>query len=81
MKTWFITLPLLCAVGFAYADSMSGSPVAGEAQIAPVQMKAQAKPKVHKHRMKRLPHGDLRYCLDLSSNTEIIRCAEKTRRR
>jgi hypothetical protein len=81
MKTWFITLPLLCAAGFAHADGMPGSPAADEAQAASAQMEAQAKPKLHKHKLKRLPHGDMRHCLELSSNAEIIACAEKRRRR
>jgi len=81
MKTWFITLTLMCAAGFAHADGMPSAPAAGEAQAAPAQTEAQAKPKVHKRKMKRLPHGDLRYCLDLSASEEIIRCAETRRKR
>lgn len=75
MKTWFIILPLLCAAGFAQADGMPSETAAPEAQAAPAKMQV-PKHRAHKYKARRLPHGDLRYCLDLGSNAEIIRCAE-----
>jgi hypothetical protein len=81
MKTWFITLTLLCAAGLAQADGMPSAPASEDAESAPAKMQAQTKQMVHKHKVKRLPHGDLRYCLDLSTTEEIIRCAETPRKR
>lgn len=76
MKTWLIPLTLLCTGGLAHADVMPDATPATEA-AAP----AKAKAKPAKHKPARLPHGDLRHCLDLSSNAAIIRCAEKPGKR
>ncbi len=69
MKTWFITLPLMCGVGIALAAGVEMDGTANPTAAAPAQ-KQMAKPK-------HPPRGDLRYCLDLKTNKAIIRCAEK----
>jgi hypothetical protein len=84
MKIQFIALPLLLAAAAAMADgvdreteaaySEAGGP--DKAQIAQAQERRMARQKV-----KRLPRGDLRYCLNLRTNAEIIRCAETGRKR
>lgn len=76
MKTRFITLTLLCAAGFVQADGMPSDTAAAEAESASAQMKAQTGHKAPKRKLKRLPHGDLRHCLELGTNEEITRCAE-----
>lgn len=76
MKTWLIPLALLCATGLAHADGMPGATPAAEA-AAP----AKAKAKAAKRKPARLPHGDLRHCLELGNNAAIIRCAEKPAKR
>lgn len=81
MKTWFITLSLLSAAGFVQADDMMYGPAATEAASAPAKMETRARQKAYKHRAGRLPQGDLRHCLGLSSNEEIIACAEGRRKR
>lgn len=80
MKIWFITLSLLFAAGFARADDTMYGPAATEAVSAPAKMESRTRQKAYKHRPGRLPRGDLRHCLDLSSNEEIIACAEGRRR-
>ena len=77
MKAWFITLPLLCAVGVAMADSMEKEGAAGQIESAA----APAHYRMANHRTKRLPTGDMRHCLDLKTNAEIIRCSETRRKR
>jgi hypothetical protein len=72
-------LPALVAASIALADEVPSGPVPAESASA--VLAPQAKQRVHTRRAKRLPHGDLRYCLDLKSNEEIIRCAETPRRR
>lgn len=81
MKIWFITLPLLFAAGSAHAEDMMYGPAATEAASAPTKMAMKSRQKAYKHRPGRLPKGDLRHCLDLSNNEEIIACAEGRRRR
>jgi len=56
MKTWFITLPLMCGVGIALAAGVEMDGTANPTAGAPVQQQM-AKPK-------HPPRGDLRYCLD-----------------
>jgi hypothetical protein len=80
MKTWFITLSLLGAAGFAHADGMPSEPAA-EAESAVAQMQAQTGRKASSRKPARLPRGDLRHCLELGSNEAIIRCAEKPLKR
>jgi len=79
MKTWLITLPLLCAVGVAQADgpAMLPSSPQPEAAAAPTKVEP-ARSTWHKPR--RLPRGDLRDCLALDGNRAIIRCAETGRK-
>jgi hypothetical protein len=69
MKIWFITLPLLCAAGFAMAEGAETDAAANQTATAtaPDQM---VKPK-------HPPRGDLRHCLDLKTNEAIIRCSER----
>jgi hypothetical protein len=79
-RTWFIALPLLCAAVVAQADGMPSASAAAGAEPAATQAKAPTS-KIHQARLKRLPRGDLRHCLDLTANEEIIRCAETRRKR
>lgn len=76
MRIWLITLSLLSVAGFARADDMIYSPAATETVSTPAKTETRARQKAYKHRHRRLPQGDLRHCLDLSGNEEIIRCAE-----
>lgn len=76
MKTWPVTLALIGAAAIAHADGM---PEAAAAEAAAAR--AQTAKKVPKHPFRPLPRGDLRHCLDLGSNEEIIRCAEKPPKR
>lgn len=69
MKTWFISLPLVCGVGVAMAEGVETDGTASQTAASPAQ-KQTIKPK-HPAR------GDLRHCLDLKTNEAIIRCAEK----
>lgn len=79
-RIWIITLTLLCTSGFVQADGMPSS--TGDTGAASVsdEMQAPAK-KTYKARVKRLPRGDLRHCLELGSNEDIIRCAETRRKK
>jgi hypothetical protein len=79
MKAWLVTLPLLCAAGFAMAADTVASPAVGATDSA--MMEAPAPKKVYRHKVKRLPRGDLRHCLELKTNEEIIACTEKRRKR
>lgn len=83
MKTWLITLSLLCAVTPAMADDMSPAPAKGQPEAAmATEATVSAEPaKTMHHRTKRLPRGDLRKCLDLKDNAAIIRCAETGRKK
>jgi hypothetical protein len=69
MNTWFIALPLWCAVGFAMAEGVEMDGAANQTPTATAQSQM-TKPK-------HPPRGDLRYCLDLKTNKAIIRCSEK----
>lgn len=79
-RTWFTTLTLLCAAAFVQADGMPSTPADTGAETASADMKAPAK-SAYKAKAKRLPRGDLRHCLEMSTNEEIIRCAETRRKR
>ena len=85
MKTWLITLPILCAATLAMADEIPPEPTEAQPQAAMTQETAKpAKPMRHTrhtHRVTRLPRGDLRHCLDLTDNEDIIRCAETGRKK
>lgn len=77
MKIWLIALPLLFAVSVAKADEQTQPGPQDQAAPPP------AKPvhaKKHKHSVRPLPRGDLRYCLELKDNEAIIRCAETGRK-
>lgn len=77
MKNWLIALPLLFAFGLAKADD----PPKPSEPANTVTTPAKAMPaKSSKHKVRRLPRGDLRYCLELKDNEAIIRCAETGRK-
>ena len=78
MKTWFITLPFLCAVGVSFADDVGKE---GVAEQAVATSSTQTRESMHARTLKRLPAGDMRHCLGLKSNAAIIRCAETRRKR
>jgi hypothetical protein len=79
MKIGLIALPFLCLAGMASADGMeSAGATAGQMEKAAAPARPQVRARMG-HRAKRLPHGDLRYCLDLKTQEEIIRCAETGR--
>jgi hypothetical protein len=83
MKTWLFTLPFLGAVGIAHgADEMPAPAAQPEAAMAKEAV-APAKPaKPSRHtRTRSMPRGDLRNCLELKDNRDIIRCAESGRRK
>lgn len=80
-RTWYITLGLLCAAGFAYADGMPSYPADADAESAATQQMKEGRSTAQKSKAKRLPQGDMRHCLELSTNEEIIRCAETRRKR
>lgn len=81
MKTRLLTLTLFCAASLARADGMPGAIPADEAKPASAQMQAQSRTAASRQKLKRLPSGDLRQCLELGSNEAIIRCAEKPPKR
>lgn len=77
MKTWFIALSFLCAVGIVHAEDKNAAPAAKpEAAMTTEAAKPVEAAPPMRHRTKRLPRGDLRKCLDLKDNKDIIRCAE-----
>lgn len=81
MRVCLIVLPAVFAASVTLADEVPSGPDPGDAESAAAGVATQAKQRAHTRRAKRLPHGDLRYCLELKSNEEIIRCAETPRRR
>jgi hypothetical protein len=80
MKTWFIALTLLCAVGVAMANEVETEPAADQMATVAAPGKAQVHDRIYKHKSKGLPRGDLRHCLDLKTSKEIIRCSETRRK-
>lgn len=80
MKIWLITLPFLCGVGVAMADDIGSEGPAAQRQAAPAASTAPASSRVAHHAAVRLPHGDIRHCLDMKTNAAIIRCAESRRK-
>lgn len=64
----------------AAAPAEAAAAPAAEPAAAPVKAKAPAKAKTRGRTAKRgpktLPKGDLRQCLDLKGDAEIIRCSE-----
>jgi len=86
MKNWIFTLPFLCAVNLALAADQETAPAPDRTQSASAPVKAGPHHRMHKRSMKRLrhvklPHGDLRYCLDRKTNKAIIRCSETRHKR
>jgi hypothetical protein len=81
MKTCLIALPLVWVTGAATADGMESAGAAAQMETAAAAERAPARHRMVRHRVKRLPGGDLRYCLDRPTNEAIIRCAETGRRR
>jgi hypothetical protein len=81
MRLCLFVLPALVAASLALADEVPSGPDPGETESAAAGVATQARQRAHTRRVKRLPHGDLRYCLDMKSNEQIIRCAETLRRR
>jgi len=67
MKTWLISLPLVCVLGIAMAEDVDKAGTANEAVADSAQKAGPKHP----------PRGDLRHCLDLKTNEAIIRCSEQ----
>jgi hypothetical protein len=84
MKIWPITLSLLCTAGIALADDKAQAPAAAQPEAATTvaEKAAPAKPKRHRtaKKVKRLPRGDLRECLELKDNKAIIACSEQRKK-
>jgi hypothetical protein len=84
MKAWLFTLPLLFAFNVAAAaeENMgmgaaeAGPPASTDKAMAPKPRKRRS---MHRTMHRKLPSGDLRYCLELKDNTAIIKCAETRR--
>jgi hypothetical protein len=82
MKAWLITLPLLFAFSVAAEEGAGMGATetgAASAQEAVKVSKPHKKRSGHKARHRGLPTGDLRHCLELKDNAEIIKCAETRR--
>jgi hypothetical protein len=78
-KIGLIMLPLVCAVGVAMADGMEPEGTADQTATMASPGMAPAHHPMARNGAKRLPHGDLRYCLDLKTRAAIIRCSETRR--
>ncbi len=76
MKVWLMMLPLVCAASVSMADGIEKD-AAGQATAAAEKAPASAS----RQRGRSLPHGDMRHCLDLKSNKDIIRCSESRRKK
>ncbi len=74
MRTWLVTLPLLCMAGAAM-----GQENAGPAKVEAVQVQEQAPERKAKARPRQ--GADMRHCLDKQDSKAIIRCAEPGRKR
>jgi hypothetical protein len=81
MKTWLISLPLLCAVNVAMAQDVEREKAAAPAEAVAAPEKAQAGDRTVVPKTKQRQGGDLRHCLALKTNKEIIRCTEKKPRK
>lgn len=75
MKLGFIALPLLLISTFSLANEADIQPTAVADEVKPASVQ-----KMAKYRMKRTPETDRRACLELKSNLEIIRCAERRKK-
>ena len=80
-KIGIFALPLLCAAGVAMADGMETEGTAAPMDTAAVPANAPAHHRMPGYGAKRLPRGDIRYCLDMKTDAEIIRCSESPRRK
>lgn len=84
MKHFLIGLAAMVIVSAAAAEG-TAAPDTAQTQSAPVvkgaakdAAKAPASKQKRPHATKRsLPGGDLRHCLELKTNAEIIKCSEK----
>lgn len=81
MKIWLMALPFVWAAHIAMADSIEAEGPADQAATEAVPARAPAHYRLANHRMKRLPSGDIRHCLDRKSSEDIIRCSESRRRK
>ena len=81
MKTWLISLPLLCAVNVAMAQDVEKEKAAAPAEAVAAPEKSQGEDRTAVRKTKQRQGGDLRHCLALKTNKEIIRCTEKKRRK
>ncbi|MBM3747031.1 MAG: hypothetical protein FJW34_14675 [Acidobacteria bacterium] len=79
MHIWSIPLTLLCATGIALAADPAPAPQ--PAAVPAVEQAAPAQPaRMQRHKVKRLPRGDLRHCLELKDDKALIACAERRRK-
>lgn len=79
MNIRMIALPLLCSAHVVLADEPARPPVEPAPSDA---MPAETRPVGAAYRrggLRRLPSGDLRYCLELGDKRAVIRCAEGRR--
>jgi hypothetical protein len=83
MKAWLITLPLLFVFNVSVAaeegTGMGATETGAASAQEAVQVSKHKKRSGHRARHRRLPTGDLRHCLELKDNAEIIKCAETRR--
>ena len=81
MKIGFMMLPLLCAASVAMADGMDNAGAEGKVDATAASTRPPAHDRMVNRAPKRLPSDDIRHCLDLKSNAEIIRCSEMRRKK
>lgn len=80
-KSFIVWLLMVGASSAFAADKAADKVVASKPPMASVpaeteQAAAQEPVKSYKRKVKRLPRGDLRNCLELKDNAAIIKCAE-----
>jgi len=75
MKHFLVCLTALLMVPLAYAGEAApaGQEQAAAAKATQVKSGKKKRPRAGK---RQLPAGDLRQCLEMKSNEEIIKCAE-----
>jgi hypothetical protein len=78
MKIWLMVLPFVCAASVSMADGIEGD---ATDQTAATAEQVTATQSASRQRGRRLPHGDMRHCLDLKSSQAIIRCSETRRKK
>ncbi|MBK6742685.1 MAG: hypothetical protein IPG66_06755 [Hydrogenophilales bacterium] len=81
MRKSLIALFLAFVATTAFAvDKAAEGKIAAPASVAKpepvVETVTPETPRVHKRKVKRLPRGDMRHCLELKGNAAIIKCAE-----